>query len=163
MEPTRQGYTFFWSGPFSQWHACRFNVDGLVYNCAEQFMMAQKASLFGDSEALGAIMASRTPREQKALGRKVRRFNQEKWEGRARDVVYQGNWAKFTRNPDLKELLLATRRTVLVEASPSDTIWGIGLAEDDPRALDPKTWRGRNWLGEVLTRVRDHILRREQA
>jgi ribA/ribD-fused uncharacterized protein len=124
-------------------------------------MMAQKAVLFQDREALAQIMASDSPRIQKGLGRKVRGFNQSKWDAQAREIVYRGNWAKFTQNPDLQELLLATRGTTLVEASPSDRIWGIGLGEDDPQAGDRKTWRGRNWLGEVLTRVRDDILKAE--
>lgn len=152
-------FTFFWHGPFSQWHGCRFKVDAVAYNCAEQFMMAQKAVLFHDEESLGKIMATANPRIQKGLGRKVRGFNPGKWQAQARDIVYRGNWAKFTQNADLRELLLATRGTTLVEASPSDTIWGIGLGEDDPRAADRQTWRGTNWLGEVLTRVREDILK----
>ncbi len=159
MNSTKEQFTFFWHGPFSQWHGCRFKIDGVVYNCAEQYMMAQKAILFNDKESLARIMASTSPRIQKGLGRKVRGFNQSKWNAQARGIVYRGNWAKFTQNEDLMRLLLATRGTTLVEASPSDTIWGIGLGEDEPLAWDRKTWRGKNWLGEVLTRVRNDIIK----
>jgi ribA/ribD-fused uncharacterized protein len=151
-------FTFFWSGPFSQWQGCRFVIDGVAYNCAEQYMMAEKARLFGDDEALKQILAAKSPRTQKALGRKVRNFSPSRWDACCREVVYRANWAKFTQNEDLKQLLLATAGTTLVEASPKDTIWGIGLAEDDPRAQERATWRGKNWLGETLTRVRDDIL-----
>jgi ribA/ribD-fused uncharacterized protein len=158
MESPTEQFTFFWHGPFSQWHGCRFKVAGVSYSCAEQYMMAQKAVLFKDDDALEEIMAAASPRIQKALGRKVRGFNQSKWDGCARDIVYRGNWAKFTQNEDLQKLLMATQGTTLVEASPADILWGIGLGEDDPRAMDRKSWRGKNWLGEVLTRVRDDIL-----
>ena len=153
-----ESFTFFWSGPFSQWHPCRFTIEGKVYNCAEQYMLEQKALLFGDRETAAKIMRARTPREQKRLGRQVRSFDAGRWNAVARDVVFRGNVAKFTQNPDLRAALLATAGTTLVEASPSDTIWGIGLAEDDPAAQDRKRWRGTNWLGEVLTRVREALL-----
>ncbi len=103
-------------------------------------------------------MESESPREQKAIGRGVRGFRAEEWEAVAKDYVYFGNWAKFSQNPPLLKLLLdTTASTTLVEASPYDTIWGIGLGEEDPRARERATWRGTNWLGEVLTRVRDDL------
>lgn len=158
---TLERFTFFWSGPFSQWHGCRFAVDCRTYNCAEQYMMHQKAVLFGDAEAAERILEARHPREQKSLGRAVRHFDAARWNGAARDIVFAGNWAKFTQNDGLRDALTATRGTTLVEASPNDTIWGIGLAETDPRALDRSTWRGTNWLGQVLTAVREAIRARE--
>ncbi len=154
-------FTFFWGGPFSQWHPCTFRVEGMRYNCAEQYMMQQKALLFGDTEMAAEIMSARHPRRQKALGRQVRRFNGERWAQVARDIVFRGNLAKFTQDAELQAILLATAGTTLVEASPRDSIWGIGLAEDDPRAQNRSSWRGTNWLGEVLTRVRETILQEQ--
>lgn len=151
-------FTFFWSGPFSQWYPVKIMVDGVRYNCAEQYMMAAKASLFNDDETLAAIMKAKTPKEQKALGRQVKNFNPDKWNAAARGIVFDGNMKKFCQNDDLRKLLLDTAGTELVEASPHDTVWGIGLAADHPDAQDKTKWRGKNWLGEVLTSVRDVLI-----
>jgi ribA/ribD-fused uncharacterized protein len=150
----RDGYFFFWHGWPSNWHAAEFTLEGVTYGCVEQHMMAEKARLFGDGATLEKILAATTPREQKALGRKVTPFDEARWSAVSREVVYQGNLAKYTQNEDLAELLLATGELVIVEASPLDKIWGIGMAAEDPHATNPAKWRGKNWLGEVLVRVR---------
>jgi ribA/ribD-fused uncharacterized protein len=150
-------FTFFWSGPFSQWFKCSFTVDGQEYVTAEQYMMAEKARLFGDEEVRQQILATGNARKQKELGRKVRNFDPDRWNAVARNVVYRGNYAKFTANPELLALLFATEGTTIVEASPDDKIWGIGLAEDHPDASDRMRWKGTNWLGEILTRLRDDL------
>lgn len=155
-------FTFFWNGPFSQWHKSPFMLDGTLYNTAEQYMMAEKARLFADNRALDLILQADHPRDQKALGRRVRNFDEASWHAVAKNVVFKGNRAKFTSHRDLLAQLLATEGTTLVEASPLDTIWGIGLAEDNPDAMDRTKWRGTNWLGEVLTDLRDTFLA-EQA
>ena len=158
MRQTQPGVTetadfvFFWGGWPSQWHRCHFTVDGVSYNCAEQFMMAAKADLFDDADARAAMLAATDPRRQKALGRTVRRFDADRWSAASRDVVFRGNLAKFAQDDDLRRLLLATGTKRIVEASPTDRIWGIGLTADDSRALDPAQWRGTNWLGERWTK-----------
>jgi ribA/ribD-fused uncharacterized protein len=159
---TAERFTFFWNGPFSQWHRSPFQLDETLYVTAEQYMMAGKARLFGDDDALARILATDEPREQKALGRRVRGFDAERWNAVARDIVFTGNRAKFTTHRDLLQELLATAGTTLVEASPLDTIWGIGMAADNPAAHDRAAWQGTNWLGDVLTRLRDTLLA-EQA
>lgn len=156
-------FTFFWHGPFSQWHPSVFTVDKIQYNCAEQYMMAQKALMFGDHARWLAIMSSAEPKAQKTLGRQVENFNPDEWDKVARDIVKKGNIAKFEQNPDLKDQLLETKDTTLVEASPYDKIWGIGLAQDDPKALDRNSWQGTNWLGETLTEVREYLVMSEAA
>ncbi len=150
-------FTFFYGGPFSQWYMTDFVVGALTYNCAEQYMMAEKARLFGDGVTLLKIMTSKSPKEQKALGRRVENFDADVWNEVAKDIVYKGNYSKF-QDPGLKEILLWTRGTTLVEASPYDTIWGIGLDAMDQRAQNRDTWKGTNWLGEVLTKLREDLI-----
>jgi len=152
-------FTFFWrtASPFSQWHPADFTVNGIGYTSAEQYMMHQKALLFGDQTIADKILNSSSASVQKKLGRQVAGFDQTIWEANCKRIVYEGNQAKFTQNDDLLAALLATRGTTLVEASPNDRIWGVGLAEEDPRIRNRRTWRGTNWLGEILTRLRDEI------
>jgi ribA/ribD-fused uncharacterized protein len=142
----------------SQWWPCRFVVDGVQYPSAEHFMMAEKARMFDDAQMLESIFKAPNPGAAKALGRKVRNFSLEKWEAGRFDVVIRGSLAKFGQNPDLSDYLLATGRKVLVEASPIDKIWGIGLAADDARAEDPRQWRGLNLLGFALMKARAVLL-----
>lgn len=151
-------FTFFWNGPFSQWYLSDFTVNDITFNCAEQYMMYEKAMLFEDYDIAVKILETDAPWEQKALGRMVSDFDLDQWNEVARDIVFAGNVAKFTQNNQLKEILLKTKGTTLVEASPHDKIWGIGLKQNDPKALNRETWRGSNWLGEVLTKVRDSNL-----
>lgn len=153
-------FTFFYrtESPFSQWHPADFEIGGVHYNCAEQYMMYRKAILFGDMEAAGKIQSALTPREQKEHGRHVRSFDKTLWEAHCKQFVYEANHAKFTQNPHLLKMLLATKGTTLVEASPTDRIWGVGLEEHDPRIKSRATWRGSNWLGEILTKLREDLL-----
>lgn len=153
-------YTFFFTeaSPFSQWHPSPFVVDGKKFICAEQYMMHGKAMLFGDAEVADEILVATHPKQHKALGRKVKNFDDAVWKRERENIVYAGSKAKFTQNPPLLEALLATKGTTLVEASPYDRIWGIGLGAKDPRAQDPTQWKGQNLLGKILTKLRDELL-----
>lgn len=153
-------FVFFWDGWPSQWHPSVFKVDGVEYSCAEQFMMAEKARVFGDDAALERIMATTSPREQKGIGRRVKGFEATVWNSVCRGVVYRGNLAKFEQNARFGGALLKTGGRTIVEASPLDAIWGIGLSKDDPRALQPAQWLGTNWLGVAIMQVRDELQRR---
>lgn len=158
-------YTYFWASksPFSNWYKCRFEVDGQSFTSSEQYMMYGKAMLFGDTEIAAQIMQTSNVREQKALGRKVSGFDPQTWNQHAKAIVKKGCRQKFVQNPELMEILLATAGTTLVEASPDDAIWGIGLAEEDPRASKRETWLGTNWLGELLTELREEFLASKNA
>ncbi|GIH94162.1 hypothetical protein Psi01_47920 [Planobispora siamensis] len=166
----RVRYLMFWghrpprsggagAGCLSQWWPADFTVDGTVYRTAEHFMMAGKARLFGDEETAAQIVAAGHPKEAKDLGRRVRGFDDEIWRAARFDLVVRGNLAKFGQNPELGEFLLGTGERVLVEASPLDRIWGIGLAADDERAGRPELWRGLNLLGFALMEVRRALRR----
>src|SRR4051812_34791049 len=119
-------YTFFYSNksPFSQWYKTTFIIDGIEFNCCEQYMMYAKATLFKDPEHAAKILATSDPGKQKAFGRMVKDFNADKWNVTREQIVYTGNHAKFTQNENLKKHLLSTAGTILVEASPRDRIWG---------------------------------------
>ena len=151
-------FTFFWKSPLSQWHHAPFVIGGIRFTHGEQFMMYAKALLFGDRAAAQHILTAATPREQQAIGRTVQGFDEAIWILFREGIVYDGNYARFAQNVQQRELLLATRGTTLVEASPHDLVWGIGLAADDPRALDRSQWRGLNLLGQTLTRVREALI-----
>lgn len=153
----RDKYVLFWGGPFSQWLSCEFEISGVMYNCAEQYMMAMKANHFDDMNALGKIMRSNSPSDQKKIGRKIKNFDEVSWALVARNYVYEGNYAKFTQNPKLLEGLMSTKSKIIVEASPYDKIWGIGMGINDPRCYDMQQWQGLNWLGQVLTDLREDL------
>jgi ribA/ribD-fused uncharacterized protein len=142
----------------SQWFERAFEIDGARYATAEHFMMASKAKLFGDAEALAKIVDAKSPADAKALGRAVRGYDDAKWEAARFGAVLRGNVAKFSQHEDLRRFLVAMGERVLVEASPRDTIWGIGLGASNPVARDPSKWRGRNLLGFALMEARTKIL-----
>lgn len=158
VEAKKEKFTFFWAGTFSQWAESPFKIDGVAFNTAEQYMMYKKALLFNDFKQAERIMETSNPRAQTQLGREVIGFDKSRWERYCKQFVYEASFAKFTQNPKMLVELLATEGTTLVEASPKDNIWGIGLAEDDPKALSRDTWEGTNWLGEILTEVRKDII-----
>ncbi len=150
-------FTLFYGDIPSQWYPSEFTVQDIRYNCAEQFMMACKAVVFKDIKNLLKIMQTKNPREQKAYGRLVKNFDASIWNPIAKDFVYAGSFAKYTQNQGMLNWLMSTKGTTLVEASPYDTIWGIGLSEYDPMARNRNTWKGTNWLGEVLTELRTDL------
>ncbi len=162
-------YMFFWGHQkskngeltqtcFSQWWPSPFIVDGIRYNTAEHWMMAQKALLFGDQDSFSKVILANSPSEAKTIGRQVRNFNEDIWSSKRIDIVVQGTLHKFTQSEDLKKYLIDTKNKILVEASPVDKIWGIGLAVDNEKAANPKCWKGLNLLGFALMEVRDILL-----
>jgi hypothetical protein len=145
---------------FSQWYAAPFVVDGQRYPTAEHFMMAEKAALFGDHEMRAQVLQAPGPGAAKALGRKVRGFDDATWVANRFSIVVRANSAKFAQNPELGQFLQQTGSRVLVEASPVDRIWGIGMAQDNEKVNNPNLWRGLNLLGFALMQVRESAFAR---
>ncbi|WP_367434904.1 NADAR family protein [Streptomyces celluloflavus] len=142
---------------FSQWWPSPFTVDGVEYATAEHWMMAGKARLFGDAAAARRAIAASHPKQAKDAGRAVRGFDEEVWRRHRFALVVEGSLHKFGRDTALREFLLGTGSRVLVEASPQDRVWGIGLTADDERAADPARWRGLNLLGFALMEARQRL------
>ena len=143
---------------FSQWWAGHpFEVDGIRYATAEHYMMAEKARLFHDETKLSKIIDARSPAIAKKLGRQVASFDDLIWRQHRYDIVVRGNRAKFSQHAELKIFLLQTGDRLLVEASPFDRIWGIGMAATDPNAEKPQFWKGLNLLGFALMEVREEL------
>ncbi len=164
-------YLYFWghrlrgdgvitSSCLSQWYPRGFRHEGQYYPTAEHWMMAEKARLFNDEEMLAKILASATPAAAKKMGRQVRNFDGDVWASRMTSIVAKGSYFKFKEHPDLRAFLLATGNKVLVEASPFDRIWGIGMAKAAAEQVGPAEWKGENWLGWCLMEARD-VLRGE--
>jgi ribA/ribD-fused uncharacterized protein len=177
VEAVRAGvrvkYLYFWGhrprpdgrigpGCLSQWWPSPFTVDGVAYASAEHWMMAAKARLFGDAEAERLALAAEHPAQAKRAGRLVRGFDEAVWERERFGIVVEGSVHKFGADAGLREFLLDTGDRVLVEASPVDRVWGIGLAADDAAAGDPERWRGANLLGFALMAARERIRARDQ-
>jgi ribA/ribD-fused uncharacterized protein len=141
----------------SQWYPSRFEVGGLSFPTAEHFMMYRKALLFGDRGMAEQVLRAPNPGAAKALGRSVRGFREATWLAHRTAIVVEGNLAKFSQAPDLRAYLMNTKERVLVEASPLDRVWGIGLAADHEHAENPLLWRGLNLLGFALMAVRRRL------
>ncbi|WP_372409965.1 NADAR family protein [Streptomyces luteireticuli] len=164
----RPKYVHFWGhrprrdggvgpGCFSQWWPSPFTVDGVAYPTAEHWMMAGKARLFADAEAEARVLAAGHPKQAKDAGRTVRGFDEEEWRRHRFALVVEGSVHKFAAHPELTEYLLGTGERVLVEASPLDRVWGIGLAAADEGADDPARWQGLNLLGFALMEARQRL------
>ncbi|MEV4152087.1 NADAR family protein [Nocardia salmonicida] len=147
------------SSSLSQWWPATFTVDGLEFATAEHYMMWRKAMLFDDPATAAKILGVGHPSQAKKLGRQIRNFDDNVWERARFDIVVAGSVAKFGQDDALRRYLVGTGSRVLVEASPVDRIWGIGLAADDPGATDPLRWRGLNLLGFALMRAREELVR----
>jgi len=146
---------------YSNFHPSPFELDGKTFRTAEAGLMFGKAMLFGDCATAEKILAAETPLEAKRLGRTVAAFDEAVWVEHREDVMERVLWAKFTQNEQPRKKLLALAKDCrLVEASPSDRIWGVGRTAAQLRA--GKAPRGLNLLGKALNRVKRRLEQGEQ-
>jgi ribA/ribD-fused uncharacterized protein len=153
----RDGFALFWGEWPSQWTHSPFTLDKKRYNCAEQWMIILRARLFKDDRALKMIMSTTNPADQKRWGREVQGFDANRWSSVCYNIVVRGSLEKYRQNEDLCEKLLATGNLTMVEASPKDKIWGIGLDKNHKDATKPGRWLGKNLLGKALDQARAQI------
>jgi len=165
----RPKFVFFWGHQpspsglltqtcLSQWWPARFAAKNHEFASAEHYMMWSKASLFDDEGRAKAVLAARSPAQAKTIGRQVEGFNEAVWVEHRWRIVVEASLAKFSNNPALRDYLVGTKQKVLVEASPVDRIWGIGLPADSDKAENPDQWRGLNLLGFALMEARQQLL-----
>jgi ribA/ribD-fused uncharacterized protein len=151
-------FVFFYGGVYSQWYNSPFTVDGKKFLTAEHWMMFKKAETFKDDDIVKKIFTVEHPAEVKKLGRLVKNFDADKWAEVAFEYVVQGNVHKFSQNPEIRKLLEKNDGRVLVEASPTDRIWGIGVSEWDAKnAIPVKEWKGTNLLGYAIMEARARL------
>ncbi|WP_433210206.1 NADAR family protein [Dactylosporangium sp. CS-047395] len=164
----RYKYLYFWghrprpdgtlgASCLSQWWPARFELDGVGFPSAEHYMMWSKARLFGDDDAAGRVLVAKSPAEAKNVGRTVKGYDDDTWARERFAIVVAASRAKFDSTDELRGFLLGTGDRVLVEASPLDRVWGIGLAADDEAVQDPRRWRGLNLLGYALMQARHEL------
>jgi len=163
MERVTDKYVFFWNGEFSNWHECRLpfiKYKGITFFNSEQAFMWEKALFFGDMLAAQNIVKDPDPARCKRIGRMIDGFDAQKWSEVSYDIMVAVNYAKYDQSSRLRRTLFETNDKIIVEASPYDTIWGIGLRAEDDDCLDPAKWKGQNLLGKALMEVRKQLIKK---
>lgn len=152
-------HMYFYTNYMSNWYICKFAdpITNVIFDNTEQAFMWYKANFFKDIETQLKLEKQMHPKDAKQLGREVKNYNEIGWECVRYGYMVYVNYLKYTQNDDLKQKLVSTENKILVEASKTDMVWGVGLAADDPRILDDKNWTGRNLLGKSIMDVRNII------
>jgi ribA/ribD-fused uncharacterized protein len=157
MERITDTHVFFWGSEFSNWFGCKFYYKDKKFFNSEQAFMWEKALHFKDNETAKKMLEMPDPKRVKELGREVKNFNGEEWSKVSYDIMVDVNMAKFATNPYLRDILESTGDKTIVEASPTDSIWGIGLHWSDDKVLNESNWKGQNLLGKALMEVRKRL------
>lgn len=140
----------------SNYFPSKFIFEGIEFNCAEQYYHYRKADFFNDENKKQLILKETNPITQRRIGAIVCGYDDEAWHKICYEVMKQGLICKFDQNKELREYLTDTNNSTLVEASPTDLRWGIGMALYDKDLLDKAKWKGRNLLGKILMEIREY-------
>ncbi len=157
MERITDKYVFFWGSEFSNWYPSEFEYKDNRFSNSEQAFMWEKANHFSDNIIAESILQTPNPGLNKALGRQVANFDAKEWTRVSYQIMVDVCFNKFRQDKELKELLLSTGNKIIVEASPEDRIWGIGMHWRNEDCLDETKWMGQNLLGKALMEVRDRL------
>lgn len=139
---------------FENGYDAKIVVDGVTFPTVEHYYQWSKAKMFGDADAEKKILKTASPKSVKTYGKKVKNFEEEKWNEKKDEIMRTALRAKFTQHPELRDLLVSTKDRPLGEADPRDKYWGIGTGADTSKAKDPSKWPGKNVLGKLLTDLR---------
>ncbi len=151
-------HVYFWGDPtLSNWGPAPFTYKENKFYNSEQAFMWEKALCFGDTETANQILETSNPRTAKDLGRLVKNYDEKIWETKRFDAMFNVCLAKFSQNKPRLETLLSTGNKTIVEASPYDKVWGVGIHWTDDEILDENNWKGQNLLGRVLMKVREQL------
>lgn len=143
--------------PLSNHFPSPLQIDGIRYNCVEQYFMCQKALLFNDKVAENLILHTNNPARQKFLGRKIKNFDKKVWDQHVPEVLWKGLLAKFQQNINCLTFLRNTENRQLYEAN--DPLYGVGINLFDSKIWNERFHRGHNLMGIYLQRIRAHFLR----
>lgn len=160
-----KNYIFFWGGSvLSNWADTPLILPNIniTVPTSEHYFMYLKAIYFNDVETAEEILKSKTPRDAKKLGRKVKNFSEELWRNERENAMLTALKLKFQQSSKFRKIIVAAKKSNLefAEASPHDSIWGIGMGEDHPNLLNTSLW-GLNLLGKCLNTIRDEAILEE--
>lgn len=160
-----KNYIFFWGGSIlSNWAETPLILPDInvTVPTSEHYFMYLKAMYFKDTETAEKILKSKTPRDAKKLGREVKNFSEELWEKERENAMLTALRLKFKQNLEFRKMILAAKSSKVdfAEASPHDSIWGIGMGENHPNLLNTSLW-GLNLLGKCLNTIKDEAVLKE--
>lgn len=143
----------------SNFYKENFEYKGHTFERSEQAFMWQKAIYFGDYDIANEILKTthKHPKHAKALGRKVKNFNDDAWNKVRYSIMKDVVTHKVNQSKAIQNFIKQHKDKIFVEASPFDAIWGIKMSENDPNIEDPTKWKGQNLLGEVYNELKKEI------